>query len=121
MASGAPTTQPEGQAPPTLGTPARDPWWRQWLEPAVAVAIITALVIALISVGVAGFESLKGYIRDTKGDIRDTETRLSADITASEARQRQDLKDLRAELKADNRALSDKLDHVLETLLTART
>lgn len=66
MASGTPTTKPEeAQAPP-----ARDPWWRQWLEPAVAVAMITALVIALVTVGVAGFQSLKS-------DIRDAETRLS--------------------------------------------
>ena len=138
MASSTPTIEPEGQAPSTPEPSARDTWWRQWLEPAVAGAVITALMIALISIGVAGFQSLKGDIRDTeirlnqqidtvKMDIVATEARLNQqidavkmDIVASEARQRQDLKDLKAELKADNRALSDKLDRVLETLLAAR-
>ena len=111
----------------------------------MAAAIITALVIALVSVGVAGFQSLKGDMRDLKGDMRDmevrlseniiavetrlskaivtTETRLSADIAASEARQqeglkdfKQDLRDFKAEVRADNRALNDKLDRVLENL-----
>ena len=108
----------------------------------MAGAIITALVIALVSVGVAGFQSLKG-------DMRDMETRLTKAIAASEARQREDLKDFKAEtkeslkdfkaetkenlkdfkveikadlnnfkaeIKADNRALNDKLDRVLESL-----
>jgi len=56
------------------------------------------LVIALFGVGVAAFQSLKD-------DIRATETRLVAD-----------LKDPRAELKADNRALSNTPDQVLENL-----
>ena len=72
MTSSPPITKSEDQGPPT-----RDPWWRQWLEPAVAGAIITALVIALVSVGVAGFQSLKG-------DMRDMEARLSEEITAVE-------------------------------------
>ena len=82
----------------------------------MAAAIITALMIALVSVGVAGFQSLKG-------DMRDMEVRLSTAIAASEARQReglkdfkQDLKDFKAEIKADNRSLNDKLDRVLENL-----
>lgn len=71
---------------------------RQWGEPGVAGPIICSLVIALFGVGVVAFQSLKD-------DIRATETRLVAD-----------LKDFRAELKADNRALNDKLDRVLENL-----
>ena len=55
------------------GPPARQPWWRRWLEPVTAGAIISALVIALITVGGAGFQSLKG-------DARDMETRLSKAI-----------------------------------------
>ena len=138
------------------GPPARAPWWRQWLEPAVAAAIITALVIALVSVGVAGFQSLKGDMRDLKGDMRDmevrltqkieevkmdaiatetrlseniiaVETRLSEALAASEARQqeglkdfKQDLRDFKAEVRADNRALNDKLDRVLESLPAAK-
>ena len=133
MTSSPPLTKSENQGPP-----ARDPWWRQWLEPAVAAAIITALMIALVSVGVAGFQSLKGDMRDMEArlskditavetrlskDIIAVETRLSEAIAASEARQReglkdfkQDLKDFKAEVRADNRALNDKLDRVLESL-----
>ena len=148
MTSSPSITTSEDQGPPT-----RDPWWRQWLEPAVAGAIITALVIALVSVGVAGFQSLKGDMRDMEArlseeiiavetrltqkieavkmdaiatetrlseDIVATETRLSTAIAASEARQREDLKDFKAEIKADNRALNDKLDRVLESLPATR-
>ena len=119
----------------------------------MAGAIITALVIALVSVGVAGFQSLKGDMRDMEArlseeiiavetrltqkieavkmdaiatetrlseDIVATETRLSTAIAASEARQREDLKDFKAEIKADNRALNDKLDRVLESLPATR-
>ena len=98
MTSSPPLTTSENQGPP-----ARDPWWRQWLEPAVAGTIITALVIALISVGVAGFQSLKGDMRDMEARLSENiiavETRLTKAIAASEARQRQDLKDFKAETK----------------------
>jgi len=80
----------------------RNPW-QQWAEPAIASPIITTLVIALVSIGVVDFQSLKG-------DIRNTEARLTEEIQASEARQREDL-----------RALSDKLDQVLESLLAGRS
>ena len=155
MTSSPPITTSGNQGPP-----ARVPWWRQWLEPAVAAAIITALVIALVSVGVAGFQSLKGDMRDmearlstdiiavetrlskaivatetrltqkieeVKMDAIATETRLSEALAASEARQqeglkdfKQDLKDFKAEVRADNRALNDKLDRVLESLPAAK-
>ena len=62
--------------------------------------IISSLVIALC--GVVAFQSLKD-------DIRATEARLVAN-----------LKDFRAELKADNRSLNDKLDQVLENLWPCR-
>lgn len=65
--------------------------------------MITALVIALVTVGVAGFQSLKS-------DIRDAETRLS-----------QQMNGVKLDLKADNRILSDKLDRVLESLLTSKS
>ncbi|MCY4173052.1 MAG: hypothetical protein OXF25_03105 [Cyanobacteria bacterium MAG CAR3_bin_5] len=96
------TTKAEAQAPPTANPPMRNPW-RQWREYAIASPIVTALVIALVSIGVVGFQSLKG-------DIRNTEARLREEIQASEARQRGDI-----------RALSDKLDRVLESLLAARS
>ena len=151
MASSTPTITPEDQAPPTpQPSSARDTWWHEWLAPSVVSAVITALLIALISIGVAGFQSVKGDIRDTeirlnqqiaavKMDIVASEARLNqqvdvvkADIVASEARQRADMKDLKAELKADmkdlkvelkadNRALSNKLDRLLEALPAVRS
>ena len=45
---------------------------------------------------------------------------LRDDMKASEERQRQDMAELRAEHKADNRALGEKLDRLLEALLTAK-
>ena len=105
MTSGTPTTQPKGEMTPAAGFSGREPWRRQWGEPAVAGPIISSLVIALFGVGVVAFQSLKDDITTLRDDIRATETRLVADM-----------KDLRAELKADNRALRDKLDQVLENL-----
>ncbi|KKZ09996.1 MAG: hypothetical protein TQ37_10300 [Candidatus Synechococcus spongiarum 15L] len=140
MNHGAVTSSPPITKSEDQDSPARIPWWRQWLEPVVAGAIISALVIALVSVGVAGFQSLKGDIRDVetrlsdeiiatetrltekieavKMDVTATEARLSKAIAASEARQRQDLQDFKAEVKADNRALNEKLDRILERLPT---
>ncbi len=65
--------------------------------------MVTALVIALVTAGVAGFQSLKS-------DIRDAETRLS-----------QQMDGVKLDLKADNRILSDKLDRVLESLLASKS
>ena len=91
---------PEENRPPEQDVPAAvEPWWRPWLGPAVAATIISALVIALVTVGVAGFNSLKG------------------DIRASETRLREDMK----ELRADNRVLNDKLDRLLEIVLTSKS
>jgi len=102
--------QARGPGAPTADSPARDPWWRQWGEPAIASPIITALVIALVSIGVVGFQSLKG-------DIRDTEARLREEIRASEARLTEEISKRRENI----RALSDELDRVLESLLAARS
>ena len=105
---------PEENRPPEQDVPAAvEPWWRPWLGPAVAATIISALVIALVTVGVAGFNSLKGDITSLKGDITD----LKLDIRASETRLRENMK----ELRADNRALNDKLDRLLEIVLTSKS
>ena len=69
----------------------------------MAATIISTLLIALVMVGVAGFNSLKG------------------DIRASETRSREDMKEFRAEVKADNRVLNDKLDRLLEIVLTSKS
>ncbi|MCY3536312.1 MAG: hypothetical protein F4162_06260 [Synechococcus sp. SB0676_bin_10] len=125
-------TPEEDQPATTGGVPSvEEPWWRQWLGPGVAATIISALIIALVTVGVAGFNSLKGDMRDLKSDMRDLKSdmrdmgamlgqqieMLKLDTMASETRLRQDIK----ELRADNRALNDKLDRLLESFLAART
>lgn len=105
MTSNTPTTQSKEEMTPAAGFSGREPWRRQWGEPAVVGPIISSLVIALFGVGVVAFQSLKDDITTLRDNIRATETRLVADM-----------KDLGAELKADNRALRDKLDQVLENL-----
>ena len=44
----------------------------------------------------------------------------TATVGKSEARQRQDLKEVRAERKVDNQALAERLDRVLESSLAAK-
>ncbi|MYA90768.1 MAG: hypothetical protein F4Y10_03065 [Synechococcus sp. SB0663_bin_10] len=73
---------------------------RRWRDPSSSSS-----VIALFGVGVVAFQSLKDHITALQDDIRAVEIRLG-----------EDLKDLRAELKVDNRALNHKLDRVLESL-----
>ena len=105
MASSAPMDKsdevPEGgQSPEKTGVPAAgDPWWRQWFGPGVAATIISALVIALVTVGVAGFNSLKGDIRDLKLDITASETRVREDMKVSRTEVKADLASLRTEVK----------------------
>ena len=107
MASSAPMDKsdemPEGdQSPEKTGVPAAgDPWWRQWFGPGVAATIISALVIALVTVGVAGFNSLKGDIRDLKLDITASETRVREDMKAFRTEVKGDMKDFRTEVKGD--------------------
>ena len=65
--------------------------------------------------------SCDGIFKVTTDDIkRKRIDELRADMKASEARQQQDMKELQAELKADNRALGEKLDRLVEALLTAK-
>ncbi|WP_143324565.1 hypothetical protein [Candidatus Synechococcus spongiarum] len=107
--------------PPATIASAGETWWRQWLGPVVAAAVISVLVIALVTVGVAGFNSLKGDVRNLKSDMREMGTMLGRQIEMlkldSKARLREDIKDL----KADNRSLNDKLDRLLEGFLASRT
>jgi len=144
MVSSTPTSQPDGQAPPTTNLSGRDPTWRQL----VVVTLLSAVLVILVSVGSAGFQGLKSDISN-----------LKSDMVASETRQREDMKDLRADiavlktdnadiktdvvnlkgdvavlktdvavLKADNadikgeiRALNGKMDRLLEGFLAARS
>ena len=77
------------------------------------------------------FLAVLGLILSLQGkridELRDDLKELRADLKASEARQQQDIKELRAEmkelraeLKADNRALGEKLDRLLEVLATVK-
>ena len=117
-------------SPPISKSEEREPWWRRWLEPVVAGAIISTLLLSLVTVGVVAFQSLKGDLRDVDANLRETITatdvRLREAIAASETRLRDEMKEFKAEvragmkdLKADNRALNEKLDRVLERLPAA--
>ena len=54
-------------------------------------------------------------------EFRASNAELREEFRASEARQEQALKDLSSELKADNQALGERLDRVLEGLLTTKS
>ena len=104
MTSSSPVSKSDEGVPPK-----REPWWRRWLEPVVAGAVISSLLLSLVTVGVVGFQSLKG-------DLRDVDARLRADMKEFRSEVKEDIKELKAEVKADNRALNEKLDRVLERL-----
>ena len=81
-------------------------------------------MIILATVGVAAFHSLKGNIRDTENRLTQQIEAVSLDLRPAETRLREDMKDLRAdltELKADNRVLNDKLDRGLKILVMAKS
>lgn len=110
---GAMTSSPPIAKSEEQGPPARSPWWRQWLEPVVAGAIISALVIALVSVGVAGFQSLKGDARDMEARLSEaiiaTETRLNEKILATEAVLTEKIEAVKADVVATETRLNDKI------------
>ena len=121
MVSTPSTAKSEAEAAPPAGSSVRERWLRQWGEPVVAGPIITALVISLVSIGVVGFQSLKVDMRDTEArlsaghamlreEIKVSETMLREEIRASEARLGEEI----GRLREDMRALSDKLDRLLE-------
>ncbi len=66
-----------------------------------------------------------------RSDLKAMETRLREDLKASEerqqealkameARQREELREMRAEQRADNKALNEKLDRFVESMMAAR-
>ena len=77
-------------------------------------------MISLVSIGAVACQSLKADIRAVETRLITETSRvreeLREEIRASEARQREDV----MALSADMRALSNKLDRVLESLLAAR-
>ena len=120
MTSSTPTSKSEQQLP-AMAVPVGQPsWWRRWLEPILVVTIIVALFTAVVTGGVAMFQSVKGDLHSVKGDInsvkvdiRAVETRVgeridrvseridrvSERIEASEARQTKRIDEVRAEVK----------------------
>ena len=66
-----------------------------------------------------------------RSDLKAMETRLREDLKASEmrqqealkameARQREELREMRAEQRADNKALNEKLDRFVESMMAAK-
>ena len=66
-----------------------------------------------------------------RSDLKAMETRLREDLKASEerqqealkameARQREELREIRAEQRADNKALNEKLDRFVESMMAAK-
>lgn len=51
-----------------------------------------------------------------RSDLKAMETRLRDDLKASEARQREEMRELRADMKA----LGQKVDRLVESFLTAK-
>ncbi len=95
----------------------------QWFAPSVFLAVLGLIL------------GLQGKRIDEQGKRIDEQGKrideLRADLKASEARQQQDMKELRTEVKEgfvqcraeqreDNRALNEKLDRLVEALLTAK-
>ncbi len=79
-----------------------------WLQPGLMGA---GLAIVWAEVRAQGKR-----IDELRADMKEGFAQASADLQASEERQRQDV----AELKADNRTLGEKLDRLVEALLTAK-
>ena len=90
---------------PFVSMPPFPPGLGEWLAPGVFLAVLGLLL------------GLQGKRID---ELRDDMKELRADLQVNETRQQQDMKELRAELKADNKVLSEKLDRLIETLLTAK-
>jgi len=95
----------------------------QWFAPSAFLAVAGLIL------------GLQGKRIDEQGKRIDEQGKrideLRADLKASEARQQQDMKELRTEMKEgfaqcraeqreDNRALNEKLDRLVEALLTAK-
>ena len=77
----------------------------QWLAPSAVLAVLGLIL---------GLQGKR--IDELRAEIKEGFAQARADLQTSEARQREDM----AELKADNRALNEKLDRLVEALLTAK-
>ena len=73
--------------------------------------------------GDAAFQTLRADIREIKTDVRqeiqkvrEEVKEVREEIKVSEVRQRQELRDTKAELKVDNQVVTERLDRVFERL-----
>ena len=112
----------------TAGKPAGKPWWRRWSDPVVVATVVASLTAAFVMVAAAGFQSVKGDVRDSEArlheEVRTTEARLREEIQASEARVNKRIDGGKEEIQAVNRrldAMNDKMDRLLETLLASQS
>ena len=81
-------SKPEANPPTPVEPLGREPWLQRWKDPIVVVSFL-ALIATIV---VAAFQILKG-------DITGSETRLSRQIEAVDVRQREDIKNLREDMK----------------------
>ena len=85
--------------------PSLPPEISQWLAPSVVLAVLGLIL------------SLQGKrIDELRADMKEGFAQARADLKASEARQREDM----ADLKTDVRALGEKLDRLVESLVAAK-
>ena len=123
----------------TAGKPAGKPWWRRWSDPVVVATVVASLTAAFVMVAAAGFQSVKGDVRDSEARLHEevrtsearlteriqtTEARLREEIQASEARVNKRIDGGKEEIQAVNRrldAMNDKMDRLLETLLASQS
>ena len=94
----------------------------------VVASLTAALIAAFVMVAAAGFQSVKGDVRDSEArlheEVRTTEARLREEIQASEARVNKRIDGGKEEIQAVNRrldAMNDKMDRLLETLLASQS
>ena len=94
----------------------------QWLPPTAWGAIGVFLAVNWMEIK-ASEARLNQRIDELKAENKASEVRLREEMKASEARQAsrmEELKEEMKELRADNRALGEKMDRVLDALLTVR-
>ena len=63
---------------------------------------------------------LKAMETRLREDLKASETRQQEALKAMEARQREELREMRAEQRADNKALNEKLDRFMESMMAAK-
>ena len=100
-----PDVQSQHPAPSLSAAPLND-----WLRPAAVLGALALLLAAFHGVR-QEIKDVRQEIQGVRQEIRATEATLRSDFKA-------DLQAVESRLRADNRALEEKLDRVLESLLT---